>query len=89
MYALIGQINDVYQERPGGLFKDHWSAVIIALFTTEQLANDYIAKSRVPAPYYIKPNVTKYFKDESLLSECQVARVEKYQKPNYEIDPTL
>lgn len=89
MYALIGEINDVYQDRPGGPFKDHWSEVIIALFTTEQLANEYIKKSRVPAPYYTKMNVTKYFEDESLLSNCQVARVEKYKEPQYEINPKL
>lgn len=67
MYALMGA-------HPGG-------QELIALFTTEEKAQEYIEKTKLTKAHS--------FHKKSLLSFCNVAWVEKYYGPGVPVDPEI
>ena len=81
MYCIIGEINEVYQERYGDPYTDHYTEEVIATFDSEKEAEDYIKKSALKQVIRNTYAANQVYKKNCLLSGCVEARVEKYYKP--------
>jgi len=89
MYVLIGEVNEIYQERIGEPFEDHYSQERIALFDNEKDAKDYIKNSRLKVPKKSSFDSIKPFRNNSLLSRCSDAWVEEEVKEELPKNPTI
>jgi len=78
-YCIIGTINEVYQEKIGESFLDHYEDVVIATFNDDKAAKKYIEDSRLMQPQRRSFSSMKVFKSKSLLRDCESARVEIYE----------
>lgn len=81
MYVIIGEINEIYQEKIAGPFTDHWSEEHIATFDTESDAQRYIRESRLKKTKRVSYGSDVVFRSNSLLCNCCGARVEEYGAP--------
>ena len=81
MYCIIGEINEVYQERYGDPYTDHYTEEVIATFDSEQEAKDYIKKSELKQTIRHTYASNDVYRKRSLLSNCVYARVEEYLEP--------
>jgi len=88
-YALIAEINSIYQDRIAEKFVDHISEEIVALFDKKEDAKKYINDSKLKKPIILSFTSKKLFKKNSLLWNASGARVEEYGNPEYPINPTL
>lgn len=75
MVELWGTINSVYQEIIGEPFLDHRREELIATFDTAEQAKVYIKKNTLKNPVHESFSATKYFRQNSLLWECESAEV--------------
>lgn len=88
-YALIAEINNVYQHKKGWAFEDHWSDEVVALFDDKDNAYAYIEKARLEKPIVKQFSSIKNFKQNSLLKDATYASVVMYDNPNLPLNPTL
>lgn len=89
-FNLIGVYNDVYQEKIGERFLDHYSEKIVATFSSAKLAKAYIKNSKLKQPKRETYGPDKVFKDKSLLSGAIGASVEKdYGQVELPHDPEI
>lgn len=79
MYVIIGETNEVYQERYDEAFLDHYSEECIATFDTEKDAKAYLKKSRLKKTKRVSYGSDIVFRASSLLCNCCGARVEEYR----------
>jgi hypothetical protein len=77
-YLLIGIKNEVYQEKIGEAFLDHYDEELIATFDTREEAEQYIELSRLKTPSQSFLSA-KVFRDRSLLSNCEDARIDSLE----------
>lgn len=89
MWALIAEYSDIYQEKIGGPFLDHYSEEIVALFSSFEAAAAYRAKSLLKHPKRRNYGSDVVFRQRSLLRAAEGARIEEYEEPSYPIDPEL
>jgi hypothetical protein len=89
MYVLIGTRNDVYQDKIGEPFEDHYTEEQVALFTSEKEAKEYIEKARLKHPKRQSFGDTITFKRNSLLMGYEYAHVEEYDEPDLPINPKI
>jgi len=87
MWAIVGEFDEVYQERIGGNFEHHRSEEIVALFTSRQLAKAYMEKNRLKTVRRESFSGDRAFRQNSLLSRCEGAYIQEYFEPEYPIDP--
>lgn len=90
MFLLIGEKGDLYQEKVGGSFVEHPTEEIVAKFSTEVKAKEYVRKSRLKNPHRRSFSGTYPFRRSSLLSGYNSCRIEE-EEPKLEpvIDPEL
>jgi len=79
-HCIIGQRNDIYQERRGEAFKDHFSEDVIATFDTERMGWDYIEASKLKKRIRHTYASEDVFKQRSLLINCIDAWVVDYRE---------
>ena len=82
MYCIIGEINEVYQERYGDPYTDHYTEEVIATFDHEKEAEDYIKKSALKQVIRNTYAANQVYKKGSLLCGCVGAWVQEYFEPS-------
>lgn len=75
---LIGVCNDVYPEKIGESFLDHYSKEHVATFDNDELAKEYIKKSKLATPKHVNYGSDIVFKKESLLRSYEYAEIEDF-----------
>lgn len=89
MWALIAEYNDVYQERIGEPFEDHYSEEVVALFSSEERARAYEQASRLAQRQRRSFASDRVYRHRSLLCRAESARIEEWVEPSYPVDPVL
>lgn len=89
MYELVAVYNDIGQDKIGGPFVDHYREEVVALFTSKELADNYIKLSRLKNPIRRTFASTRVFRRNSLLRNAESAFIQPKEDPLLVIDPTL
>ena len=79
-WCIIGTSNDVYQDKIGEPYLDHYAEEVIATFDTKEMAEDYIKKSRLKQPKRRSFASTIMFRSKSLLSGCEDAEAQEFEE---------
>ena len=75
-WQIIGVDNEVYQEKIGEAFLDHYSERIVATFDSEEAARSYVKKAKLKHPKRRSFGSTVTFRTDSLLRHYESAYIE-------------
>lgn len=89
MFELIGVTESVSQTCIGGDFETTTEEEVVALFTEEKLAKEYIEKARLKTPKRESFSGTVSFRENTLLAGCESAYVQTHYPLDVPVDPTL
>ena len=89
-WAIRATREELYQEQIGGNFEVHEETEIVALFSTEEAAREYIKKATLKNPQRrCGFTSAKVFRKTSLLWRYDYAEVEAWGEPDYPLDPEI
>jgi len=82
MFAIYGIINNVFQNKIGEPFANHYDEKLIATFDEEKHALSYVNRARLKKVIKKGFSSRKPFKSKSLLCGCEDADVRVFDIPH-------
>lgn len=90
LWALYGTRYNRELTSIDGPFEDVEECNLVAIFTSETKAREYVRQARLKNPQPRRGfNPPKVFRANTLLSEYEIAEIEEYHPEDYLVDPEI